>query len=208
MRGAPALYLVTDRATAARPLPDLVAAALARVAPARVAVQLREKDLSGRALLDLGRAVLSVCRAFGASLLVNDRLDVALAMGADGVHLGEGALPAREARHVWPGAWIGVSVHSPEELAARRDGADFATWGPVFATPSKARYGPPVGLARLEEARALGVPLVALGGVDESNAAGLAGAGFAGVSCIRAVFSAQDPGTAAAALLSAFDRGR
>lgn len=205
MRGAPALYLITDRAASELPLPQALAAALSQVAPARVVVQLREKDLGARELFALGRAVLEVCRARGVSLLVNDRLDVAMALGADGVHLGGGSMSAQDASRVWPGARVGVSAHSVEELRERAPGADFATWGPVFPTPSKARYGPPVGTARLGEALAVGVPLVALGGVDQARAAGLRGAGFAGIACIRAVFSAQDPGVTAAGLLSAFD---
>jgi thiamine-phosphate pyrophosphorylase len=196
---------VTDRAAGPGPIPDAVAAAISRVDPARVAVQLREKDLTARELFELGRAVLEVCRARGVPLLVNDRLDVALALGADGVHLGGGALSASDARRVWPRAAIGVSCHSPEELRERAPCADFAVFGPVFPTPSKARYGPAVGTARLPEALAAGVPLVALGGVDEARAPGLRRAGFDGIACVRAVFSAQDPGAAAAGLLSAFD---
>ncbi|MGC4113112.1 MAG: thiamine phosphate synthase [Myxococcales bacterium] len=205
MRSAPALYLVTDRAACDRPLPEVLAAALSQVDPSRVAVQLREKDLSARELFGLGRAVLDVCRARNVRLLVNDRLDVALALGADGVHLGGGSLSAAVVRRVWPGALLGISSHTPEELASRANGADFAAWGPVFATPSKARYGAPVGTARLAEARKVGLPLVALGGVDHTNAAGLRAAGFGAIACIRAVFSAQDPAAAAANLLRAFD---
>jgi thiamine-phosphate pyrophosphorylase len=205
--GAPALYLITDRRAASRPLPELVAQAIREVDPRRVAVQLREKDLCARELLLLGSAVLEVCRARGVPLLVNERVDVALALGADGVHLGAGALPAREVRRIWPQARIGVSCHSSEELVERSDGADFAAWGPVFATPSKAQFGPPLGSRGLAEARAMGVPLVALGGINSTNAGGLSALGFSGIACIRAVFSAQDPAAAATNLLAAFDRG-
>jgi thiamine-phosphate pyrophosphorylase len=204
LRGAPALYLVTDRTASALPLPEALAAALSKIDPTRVAVQLREKDLKPRELFALGRAALEACRARDVPLLLNDRLDVALALGADGVHLGGDSMSAADARRVWPGALIGVSCHSPEELCERAPGADFAVWGPVFPTPSKARYGPPVGTFRLPEALAVGLPLVALGGVDEANAKGLRAQGFRGIACIRAVFSAQDPGAAAARLLSAF----
>jgi thiamine-phosphate pyrophosphorylase len=205
---APALYLVTDRRACERPLAEVIGAALSRIDPARAAVQLREKDLGGRALCELGRSVLAACRARGVPLLVNDRIDVALALGADGVHLGGGALPAREARRLrGPSARLAVSCHSPHELRERREGADFAVWGPVFATPSKARYGPPVGTAGLDEARALGLPLLALGGVDAANAGRLRDQGFAGVACIRAVLSAHDPAQAARSLLESFDAG-
>ena len=208
MSEAPSLLLVTDRLASPRPLPALVEQALSLVDPRRVAVQLREKDLGGRELLELGKAVLRACRARGAALLVNERVDVAMALGAAGVQLGGGALPAREVRRLWPRSRIGVSCHSPQELAERAPGADFAVWGPVFETPSKARFGPPVGVRGLEEARASGLPLVALGGVDADNAGGLARLGFAGIACIRAVFSAQDPAGAARDLLGGFDRGR
>jgi len=205
LRAPPALYLITDRRACSRPLPDAVAEAIAPLDPGRVAVQLREKDLTARALFELGRAVQAICQARGVSLFINDRLDVARALGADGVHLGSDSLPTSEVRRLWPQARIGISCHSPEELAQRREGADFATWGPVFSTPSKAAWGPAIGTSRLAEALALGLPLLALGGVDESRAAGLAAHRFAGLACIRAVFSAQDPGQAARALLAAFD---
>lgn len=205
MSRAPALYLITDRTLSDRPLADRVEAALSRVDPRRTAVQLRERSLGARALLELGRAVKRVCDARGVPLLVNDRVDVALALGA-GVHLGGGSMPAREARRLGgPEMLIGVSCHGAAEVRERMDGADFATWGPVFPTPSKARYGPPVGFAGLEEARALGLPLLALGGVDADRAAGLKSRGFAGIACIGAVFARSDPGTAAQALLEAFD---
>jgi thiamine-phosphate pyrophosphorylase len=202
----PSLYLVTDRSASSRPLPQLVAEAISRVDPRRVAVQLREKDLSARALFEVGREVLAACRARGVPMLVNDRLDVAFALSADGVHLGGDAIPAAKARELWPQARIGISCHSPEELSQRRKGADFATWGPVFFTPSKARYGPPVGFEGFAAARAIGLPLVALGGIDPESAGGLKQKGFAGIACVRAVFSAQNPAQAAQDLLAAYDR--
>lgn len=205
MSRAPALYLITDRTLSPRPLAERVAEALAQVDPRRVAVQLREKDLGARALLELGRAVKRVCDARGVPLLVNDRLDVALALGT-GVHLGGGSISAEDARRVGgPDLLIGISCHGVDELRSRSPGADFATWGPVFPTPSKAQYGPPVGFDRLEEARRIGLPLLALGGVSEARAAGLKARGFAGIACIGAVFSADDSGRAARALLDAFD---
>jgi thiamine-phosphate pyrophosphorylase len=202
---APALYLITDRKLSQRPLAERVAAALNGVG-ARATVQLREKDLSARELLELGRSVLAACRAHGARLLINDRIDVALALGADGVHLGSGSLPASEARRLLgPKALIGVSCHSAAELSERRDGADFSTWGPVFPTASKAKYGPPVGFSGIEKALELGVPLVGLGGLRPENAGSLRAHGISGVACIGAVFGAQEPGAAARALLEAFE---
>jgi thiamine-phosphate pyrophosphorylase len=205
---APSLYLITDRRTSPRPLPEQIALALEVVRPGSAAVQLREKDLSARELLALGRALLPVCRARGAALLINDRLDVALALGADGAHLSGTSLPASEARKLLgPSARIGVSCHSVEEVRERSPGADFATWGPVFATASKQAFGPPVGTRDLPEALKAGTPLVALGGVNASNAAALSGLGFSGVACIGAVNSAQNPGEAARALARAFAAG-
>ena len=199
----PPVHLVTDRRLA----PDLAAVArraLAGLPPGAAALQLREKDLGGAALLDLARALLSVCRATGQLLLVNDRIDVALAAGADGVHLPGAGVPPAEARRLLPtGRLVGVSCHSAAEVArARQGGADYATFGPVFDTPSKRAFGPPPGLAGLEDAARLGLPLVGLGGVDPGNAAAVRAAGAAGVAAIRAWLEAPDPAAAVLALLA------
>jgi thiamine-phosphate pyrophosphorylase len=202
---APALYLITDRRASSRPLAEQVDSALSCLDPGRVAVQLREPDLTARELMSLGGAVLSICRRRGVPLLVNDRIDIASALGAQGAHLSGRSLPAEEARRILgPRAVIGVSCHSAEEVRRRVPGADFATWGPVYATPSKAKHGPPVGWEGIEEAKQTGVPLLALGGIAITNAGALAAHGFAGIACIRAVFAAPDPGTAARELLAAF----
>jgi len=189
-------------------VPDLVAAVRAAVAglpPGAVAVQLREKAMPARELLGLARALQAVCGAAGQPLLVNDRLDVALAAGAAGVHLPSAGLPPEEARRMLPpGALVGVSCHSAEEVArAAAGGADFASFGPVFDTPSKRRYGAPVGLGRLAEAARLGLPLLGLGGVDRANAGQVVAAGAHGVAVIRAWLGAPDPGAAVRALLAA-----
>ncbi len=205
MSRVPALYLITDRTLSPRPLPALVEATLARVDPRRVAVQLREKDLGARALFELGTAVKRVCDARGVPLLINDRVDVALALGA-GVHLGGDSMRAADVRPiVGPKVTIGVSCHGVDEVRRRSPGADFATWGPVFPTPSKARYGPPVAFEGLEEAQTVGVPLLALGGIKRERVAELKERGFAGIACIGAVFGAEEPGAAAAELLDALD---
>jgi thiamine-phosphate pyrophosphorylase len=207
----PRLYLVTDRrATAGRPLVEVVRAALAAVpAEARgaVAVQLREKDLEGRALLALARDLRDVTRAAGAGLFVNDRVDVALAAGADGVHLGARSLAAAEVARVAPWLGIAVSTHTRAEVAAaaRVAGVRFAVFGPVWDTPLKAPYGPPVGVEALRDAaRAGALPLLALGGVTPERAAVAVAAGAAGVACIRAVIAAPDPGAAVFRLLGAY----
>lgn len=134
------------------------------------------------------RAV-ALTRGTATRLLVNDRADVARAAGADGVHLTTRSLEASTVRRAFgPDFLIGVSTHSlAEALAARDQGADFAVFGPIFDTPSKRAYGPPVGLESLREAaRQLSpFPLVALGGVTEENAASALGAGASGVAAIR-----------------------
>jgi thiamine-phosphate pyrophosphorylase len=200
----PRVYLVTDLA----PGPDLpgrVEAALAGLPPGVAAVQLRAKALGGRDLLALARATRAAVQAAGQWLLVNDRLDVAVAAGADGVHLPSRGVPPAEARRLL-GAdpIVGVSCHSLEEVRrAREGGADFATFGPVFETPSKRAYGPPVGLEALREAARLGLPLVALGGVDVGNAPSTVAAGASGVAAIRAWVGAADAAAAVRELLAA-----
>jgi thiamine-phosphate pyrophosphorylase len=182
-----------------------VAAALAGAAgaPGRAAVHLREKDLGGRPQLALARRLAAACRAHGALLLVNDRVDVALAAGADGVHLPAAGLPPAEARRLLPpGALVGVSCHGEDDVRRARDGgADYATFGPVFDTPSKRGYGPPVGLAALERAARLGLPLVALGGLDPARAVAARAAGAHGVAVLRAWLLGDAPSTAVDALL-------
>jgi thiamine-phosphate pyrophosphorylase len=180
-------------------------AALSALPPGAAAVQLREPSLGGAALLELARALVPLCRARSAKLLINDRADVALAAGADGVHLPAAGLPAEEARRLLgPGALIGASCHSLAEVRRAREGAaDFAVFGPVWRTPGK---GEPLGLAALAAAAREGsLPLFALGGVGADNAAAALGAGARGVACIRAVLGAADPRAAAAALWAALE---
>jgi thiamine-phosphate pyrophosphorylase len=196
----PRLVLVTDRhATGGRDLCDVVAAALDAGLPA---VQLRARDLSGRALFTLAERLRALTAARGALLLVNDRADVAIAVGADGVHLGGGSMPVDAVRPLLaPGALIGVSTHTPGECAATT--ADFAFFGPVFATPSKAAFGSPQGIHHLREATATArVPVLAIGGVTVAEVPAVRAAGAAGVAVIRAVLAAGDPGAATRALLA------
>jgi thiamine-phosphate pyrophosphorylase len=202
--GLPVVHLVTDRAL----VPDLghhVGQVLRGLPPGRVAVQLREKGLAGGALLALARSLAAACRQHGQLLLVNERVDVALACGADGVHLPGDAVGADRARRLLgPGALVGVSCHSADEVGqAWAAGADYASFGPVWATPSKAGLGEPVGLERLAEASHLGLPLVALGGVEPARARRAFQAGAAGVGAIRAWLTGSDPAGAIRALLAA-----
>jgi thiamine-phosphate pyrophosphorylase len=203
--GAPRLYLITDRqATLGRPLVEVVEQALlgARGRGREVAVQLREKDLGGRALLELARELRRVTAAAGAHLYVNDRVDVALAAEADGVHLGGRSLSIADVRAVAPGLRIGISTHDRSEVeAAAAAGADFAVFGPVFATRSKPG-GLPTGLGPLKEVTALGLPVLALGGVDEKNARVCIVAGASGVACIQSVMAATKIDKAVSSLLA------
>jgi thiamine-phosphate pyrophosphorylase len=200
----PVVHLVTDRREA-RDLAAQATAALAGAPPGRVALHLREKDLGGRELLALARALAPICRAAGQLFLVNERVDVALAAGADGVHLPAAGVPPAEARRLLgPRRLVGVSCHGAGDVRRARDGgADYATFGPVFDTPSKRPFGPPVGLAALAAAVPLGLPLVALGGVDADNAAQAAAAGAHGLAAIRAWLAADDPAALVRAFLAA-----
>ncbi len=185
------LCYVTDRLALADP--SALGAVIRRAAERGVDwIQIREKDLDARPLAELVRSVLAETRETGAQTLVNDRLDVALAAGAAGVHLGEASLPV-EIVAEWRRAanrkhfLIGVSCHSPDAaLAAERGGADYAFFGPVFATPSKASFGPPQEIERLREVcRAVKIPVLAIGGVTPENAARCLEAGAAGIAAIR-----------------------
>jgi thiamine-phosphate pyrophosphorylase len=195
----PRLYLITDRhATASRPLVEVVRAALAGVpagARAAVAVQLRERDLEGRALLELARELREVTWAAGVALYVNDRVDVALAVGADGVHLGGRSLAPRDVARIAPELAVAVSTHARADVLVARAAPNvrFAVFGPVWDTPSKRAYGTPVGLAALRDAAAVGLPLVALGGITAERVGECLSAGAAGVACIRAVLGAEAP---------------
>ena len=152
-------------------------------------VQLREKNLSTRTLYDLTTRAARLTRGSATRLLVNDRADIARAADADGVHLTTRSLEAEVIRRAFGDDFlIGVSTHSPEEArAARCQRADFATFGPVFDTPSKRIYGAPVGLFKLNEAaRSLSpFPLVALGGITLENANNVIRAGASGIAAIR-----------------------
>lgn len=161
------------------------------------AVQIREKDLADRELLALAQSARNLLPP-ETTLLINGRVDVALAVGSErgdgsarggrvGVHLPGAGLPIAALRaRLGPGLLIGRSTHTPAEIAAaREEGADYATFGPVYPTPSKAAFGPPVGLAAFERAAALGLPLYALGGVTLERLPELARTGAAGIAGIR-----------------------
>lgn len=188
---------MTDDAVAARP--DFVKAAreVLEAGASRVVLHLRSPGASGRRMFALAAELVPASRAAGARLLVNDRVDVALAAGADGVQLGRRSLcPADARRLLGPDAWIGASVRGGEEGAACvGGGADFLVVGTIYATPSHpGRAG--AGPGRIREMVGLGVPLVAIGGVTVDRVDEVRRAGAAGVAVIRGVWGAARPGTA------------
>jgi thiamine-phosphate pyrophosphorylase len=198
IRSIPRLYVVTDRQqTAGRPLEAVVAAAARGGAGM---VQLREKDLTARELYDLGARLQNLLAPHGIPLLINDRLDVAQALDAAGVHLaGHSLSPAQARRALGPDKLIGVSTHSLHDARqAMGEGADFIVFGPVFDTPSKRQYGAPQGLQRLAEVVAhVTCPVIAIGGIDTDNLPQVLQTGAYGVAMIRAVLAAPDPCVAA-----------
>ncbi len=195
------LYLVTDRSLSRdRPHVDIVDAA---VAGGVSCVQLREKQCSTREFLDQARALLTLLRPLNIPLIINDRLDIALAVGADGVHLGQEDLPISEARRLAGERMIiGISAESVEHaIAAERAGADYIGISPVFATTTKQGHAVPLGLAGIGAIRArTTIPLVAIGGINAANAAAVMAVGADGVAVVSAIVGADDPATAARAL--------
>jgi thiamine-phosphate pyrophosphorylase len=186
------LYLVTNRALCtAGPLETVVGQACG--AGVR-AVQLRETDLSGGDLHSLAVTIREVTRRTGARLFINDRADIALGVGADGVHCTESGLPVGLVRRLCPDGLVGASSHSLERAAeAGTAGADFVLFGPVFPTPSKAKFGDPQGLNALSVvAREAGVPVFAIGGITPENAPLCLEKGAAGVGVISAILAAKD----------------
>jgi thiamine-phosphate pyrophosphorylase len=189
-----ALYLITDRhATRGRDLNFVVEEALKGGVKA---VQLREKDLSARDLYAAAYELRKLTARYGARLFINDRIDVALAVDADGVHLGTDSIPVHRARKVLgEEKLIGVSCHNTiSAMSAQELGADFITFGPVFYTPSKAAYGDPVGLKRLEDiAGILTIPVFALGGINRDRVSQVMDSGAHGIALISAVMAAENP---------------
>lgn len=199
------LHLITDRK---RCPGDLVAAVRRALRGGTDWVQVRDKAAPAADVYALAREVLAACREAGAGLAVNDRLDVALAVGAAAVHLGKRSLPPAVARRLAaPGQLVGCSVHSLEEArAAVRAGADYVTFGNVFATASHPG-APPRGLAALAQiVQAVDVPVLAVGGITPENLPEVLATGCAGVAVIGAVLAAPDPAEAAAAFRAILDR--
>jgi len=198
------LLVVTDRhQTNGRPLVPL----LQRVLTAGISmVQLRERDLSARELVTLAREVQAMTASRRAQLLINDRIDVALALEGVGVHLRSNSLPVSVVRQLL-GAQrlLGISVHSVEEVvSAQSQGADYIVLGPIYETPSKQMFGPPLGIHTLEKAcRLVRIPIIGIGGVTAARAGEMRRAGAFGVAVITAVLGAADVESATRELLDA-----
>lgn len=207
MRTAPDLRLIviTDRRLAApRTIPDIVRAALDAGAPA---IQLRDKTATASELVEMTRLLLPLARAAGALLFVNDRIDVALAAGADGVHLGPDDVPVAAARRIAPPDFlIGCSTDDPARARQLElGGATYIGCGAVFGTTTKDVGGERIGLARLERVvRSVRIPVIGIGGIDVANIGEVRQAGAAGAAVVGAVMTADDPGAMTSRLLAAF----
>lgn len=202
MRLPSPLYAILDRSVArGRQLPELLEAVLA--GGGRL-VQLREKEMPLSELLPLTQRLVRRCREVGATLIVNDRADLALAAGAHGLHVGQDDLPAPHARAVLaPGMLLGVSTHDPEQARqAVRDGADYVAVGSIFPTTSKAGFQL-VGPDLIRRVRPdVSVPLVGIGGITADNASAVLAAGADSVAVISALCAAPDPEAATRAFLA------
>ena len=197
---------MTDRKQPSRPLLEVVDECLE--AGLR-AVQLREKDLPVRELLGLATPLREATRRRDARLFINDRVDVALAIGADGAQRTHDSLPVSAMRALGgPGFSVGASAHSVEEArAAAAEGAHFIVFGPVYDTPSKRPYGPPQGLETLRRVTAaVATPVLAIGGITAARVRDVLDAGAAGVGVISAILAATRPGEATRSFLDALGR--
>ena len=198
----PLLYLITSGETTPHTEPTspefshILSLVRAAVSSGIHLIQLREKNLRPRVLYELARQAASLRRERRTLILVNDRADIALAAGCDGVHLTARSIEASVIRKTFGADFlIGASTHSIEEArAAREAGADFAVFGPVYATPSKLPYGAPLGLEKMKEtARQLSpFPLIAIGGITQENAPQVLQAGAQGIAAIRLFNDASD----------------
>lgn len=203
------LYAILDVPFAVSRGLDLEEAAEAALSGGAGVLQVRDKEGGGTRLLDLSIRLSPVARRHGAALIVNDRADVALAADAEGVHLGDEDLPVDVVRKILPArALIGRTVRSVEEArAAVRDGASYLGAGALFGSETK--HAPIMTIDTAAEiARAAGVPVVAIGGIDARRASLLAGRGLAGVAVSRALFASNDVAAAARSIREAFLGGR
>ncbi|MGC8703509.1 MAG: thiamine phosphate synthase [Thiomonas sp.] len=199
------LHLVTDAALCGpRGVEAVVAAA---VRGGATCVQLREKQLDTRPFVERARALKALLAPLQVPLIINDRVDIALAVGADGVHVGQRDMDPADVRRLMPHALIGLSVENPAQVrAAAHCPVDYLGASPVFATPSKTDTAPALGLDGLRALRLLTrMPLIAIGGIDPHNAAQVIAAGADGLAVVRALCAAPDPTAAAQTLRRAIE---
>ncbi len=202
------LYLITDRKQTKLPLPEAVRLALQGGVRA---IQLRERDLPVRELLSLAQEIRILTREYNAKLFINDRVDIAVAVDADGVHLGHQSMPPEAARKiVGMKMFIGVSTHNLEEAqAAEQGGADFITYGPVYLTPSKAELGVPVGPESIKIiVNSINIPIFGLGGIKSGNVDIVMGFGAHGISMISEIFFSDDIESKAREIVAKVDKAR
>ncbi len=189
------LYLITDRRMMTHHASLITGVREALKGGVR-AIQLREKDLSTKELLGLAYKMRELTKRYNARLFINDRLDIALAVGADGVHLTQRSVPVDAVRKAIDASrfLIGVSTHSLREAQeAQKGGADFITFGPVFRTPSKLRYGSPLGISMLKKiSEKTRLPVFAIGGIKSKRIEKVMRAGAYGVAMISEIFAAED----------------
>ncbi len=203
------LYLVTDSGLSRGRLQVQVVEAALRGGV--TVVQYREKSASTRRMVEEARELRVLCKAAGVPFIVNDRIDVALAVDADGVHVGQEDMPAALARRlIGKGRILGVSAVSAEEARrAEADGADYIGASPIFSTPTKPDAPPPMGVEGLRQlARSVGIPVVAIGGMNAGNAARIMEAGAAGVAVVSAIVAADDVEAAAREIRAAVEKVR
>jgi thiamine-phosphate pyrophosphorylase len=197
----PLLHLVTDPRLSRAPLLAVIRAAAENGADW---IQVRDHQSSARELFDLAQAVVTICRPRGVRVVVNDRIDVALAVGADGVQLGGCSLPVGVARELVGGLSIGVSVHSIESaVRAEAEGADWITFGHVFPTSSHPDTTPRGVTALAQAVQAVHSPVIAIGGIRTRQVGPVIHAGAAGIAVISAILDAPDPARATAELRQA-----
>ena len=203
------LYLVTDRGLArGRSTVEVVKAA---VSGGVTCIQLREKDCSTLEFIEQARAIKNFLEEREVPLIINDRLDVALAVGADGVHLGQKDMPLEMARKIAGSSMlIGISAESVQDaVEAENGGADYLGVSPIYATPTKTDTAPPLGIQGLREIKnRVKIPLVGIGGLNNSNAAEVIRNGADGVAVVSAIVAAEDPETAAMNLKQIINEAR
>ncbi|MDR5695985.1 MAG: thiamine phosphate synthase [Armatimonadota bacterium] len=202
------LYVITDRRLSGRSHEEVAEAAIRGGA---TVIQFREKDASTREMVEIASRLREITKRYGVPLIVNDRVDVALAVDADGVHVGTEDMPIAIAKRlIGPGKVVGASASTVEEaLFAVEQGADYLGVGSIFATGTKVDAGPPIGIERLVEiASRVPIPVVAIGGIHHGNVAEVIRAGANGVAVISAVVAAEDIADSTRRLLEAIQAAR